>query len=381
MSDPGVTWGQGIMNAQHTHRVRLPSRRLIGAGRGWRHGFTLIEVLVVVAILALLVSVLLPSLVRARESARAAQCQSNLKQMGSGITMYTVDSRSYLPGPLHPMVQRETYDDFYRGRDADAGGYNPDTGFYRRAHLVYYIRRYFAEKGKVGELTDRVSTCPTSSSIIKTNIKKIIESNAWSGYAGYRPFHYIVNSAKVDRASAVNRPGEGPPYYGSKPPFYFGVIYHGYTFTQWSKPVDAAGRTAFDNSFSPPLRPGERIPKKIEVIDRSGREWAVADAWYGEVSRPGAARRVAGTWPYLQGTNSSLSPNDQLAVPGWAFHNTTRQYMMTMTATQADKNPGSPRFTDGKTNAVHFDGHVEGVRVWKGVGNPCFDGDVSCDAQ
>ncbi len=348
------------------------TNRDVGAEAG-RRAFTLIEVLVVVAILALLVAVLLPSLVRARESGRAAQCLSNLKQMGSAIMMYTIDNRSFLPGPLHPMVQRETYDNFYRSHDAEAGMYDYNTGFYRRAHLVYYIRKYFSEKSKSAELADRVTTCPTSAAIIKQNIRQIIEANAWSGYQGYRPFHYIVNSAKVDPTSAVNRLSDGPPYYGTKPPFYFGVIYHGYTFKQWSE-VNAAGLSQFDITNG--LKPGERIQKKLESVEKSGREWMVADAWYGENVR--GSRRVAGTWPYLQGTNSSLSPNDQLAIPGWAYHNTTRQYALTMTATQADVKPGSPRFTDGKTNAVFMDGHADGIRIWKGVGNPCFQGDTSC---
>jgi hypothetical protein len=293
--------------------------------------------------------------------------------MGSGIMMYTVDNRSYLPGPLHPMVQRETYDNYYRSRDAEAGYYDPDTGFFRRAHLVHYIRKYFAEKSKSGELADRITTCPTSAAIIKLNIKRLIESNAWSGYAGYRPFHYIVNSAKVDPASAINRRSDGPPYYGTKPPFYFGVIYHGYTFKQWAE-TNAAGLSAFDVANG--LKVGERVQKKMESIDNSAREWMIADAWYGEYNRSG--RRIAGTWPYLQGTNSSLSPNDQLAIPGWAFHNTTRQYVLTMSATQADDKPGSPRFTEGRTNAVYMDGHADPVRIWKGVGNPCFQGDLSC---
>ncbi len=53
-----------------------------------RHGFTLIEVLVVVAIIALLISILLPSLSRARRQARTVQCQAHLHQIGLGLFMY-----------------------------------------------------------------------------------------------------------------------------------------------------------------------------------------------------------------------------------------------------------------------------------------------------
>jgi prepilin-type N-terminal cleavage/methylation domain-containing protein/prepilin-type processing-associated H-X9-DG protein len=54
-------------------------------------GFTLIELLVVIAIISILTAVLFPVFARARENARRASCQSNLKQIGLGILMYTQD--------------------------------------------------------------------------------------------------------------------------------------------------------------------------------------------------------------------------------------------------------------------------------------------------
>jgi len=57
----------------------------------------LIEVLVVVAIIALLVAILMPSLSRAKASARRTVCQSNLKMLGHGVGFYLVDSKGVLP--------------------------------------------------------------------------------------------------------------------------------------------------------------------------------------------------------------------------------------------------------------------------------------------
>jgi prepilin-type N-terminal cleavage/methylation domain-containing protein/prepilin-type processing-associated H-X9-DG protein len=54
-------------------------------------GFTLIELLVVIAIIAVLAAILFPVFGRARENARRASCQSNLKQIGLGILQYTQD--------------------------------------------------------------------------------------------------------------------------------------------------------------------------------------------------------------------------------------------------------------------------------------------------
>ena len=53
-----------------------------------RRAFTLIEMLVVIAIIAILAAMLLPALSRAREAARAAQCQANLRQFGIGMTIH-----------------------------------------------------------------------------------------------------------------------------------------------------------------------------------------------------------------------------------------------------------------------------------------------------
>lgn len=60
-------------------------------------GFTLIELLVVIAIIALLAAILFPVFARARENARRASCQSNLKQMALGIKQYAQDYDETFP--------------------------------------------------------------------------------------------------------------------------------------------------------------------------------------------------------------------------------------------------------------------------------------------
>lgn len=365
-------------------RMRRLARRngVRGSGRSPRRAFTLIEVLVVVAIIALLVAILLPSLAIARESARASQCLSNLKQIGNATQMYTVDYKSVLPGPVHPMIMTGTYDSFYRSRDADDEG--SVGGAYRRQQLVFYLRKYLMEKSKTAEMFDRVSTCPTAQSLMSMNIKQAIDTGMYTGYAGYRPFNYVINSVKATTATDTGLNTFGPPYIGTKPAFYFGVIYAGYTWDQWSTPVNANGLSTFDvnNGLSSPQY---RKPKKIESINQAGKEWFFADAWYAEIQAPdrlggsGSQLKPGGTWPYLQGSSSSLSPKGFMMIPSWAYHNTRRTFSLDINAAKNDPNPKSPRFTDGKTNAMHADGHAAGIRQWKGTVNPCMPGDPTCN--
>lgn len=66
-----------------------------------RKAFTLIELLVVVAIIALLISILLPSLSRARELAKRAVCASNLRGIGQGMYIYSNDNQEWFPVSFH----------------------------------------------------------------------------------------------------------------------------------------------------------------------------------------------------------------------------------------------------------------------------------------
>jgi len=64
---------------------------------GWRHAFSLIELLVVVAIIAILASLLLPALSSAKTTANAAQCLSNKKQLQLAWWLYATDHEDQIP--------------------------------------------------------------------------------------------------------------------------------------------------------------------------------------------------------------------------------------------------------------------------------------------
>lgn len=91
------------MSKPQLEKTRFEMASPVRLGRG----FTLVEILVVMAILLVLVLASIPLGKKLRDSAHAANCISNLRQLGGTIIMYAGDHGNKLP-PLQPEVSRET---------------------------------------------------------------------------------------------------------------------------------------------------------------------------------------------------------------------------------------------------------------------------------
>lgn len=70
-----------------------------------RKGFTLIELMIVIAIIAILAAILVPNFIRARAQGQVTSCKANLKNIGTACEMYATDNGGRYPGSLTKLAE------------------------------------------------------------------------------------------------------------------------------------------------------------------------------------------------------------------------------------------------------------------------------------
>ncbi len=293
-----------------------------------KHGFTLVELLVVVSIIALLIAILLPSLKKAREQAKAAVCLSNLRALGQGIMLYSTEYDGRLPGPLHPAVYREQTVGQYQGF-TNPGEPTDSTKYLLDRQLTYKLRSVMNQKGDGNKvnISDGVSICPSVERVLSIEHFERYGDNTGRNVF---PFHYAINNYGDDSAEAGS--GFTDNVQKTNPPNYFGGS-------------PAPGSTA---EPTPPVT--------LARIKRASDEWAVADAWY--------RTRSNAVFPFLQqegtfqsnwsGSALTFAPPHRRKLPLTVFENDSNDRRTAALSFARQKK-------DGATQTVFFDGHASAV--------------------
>ena len=160
-----------------------------------RTAFTLVELLVVIGIIALLISILLPSLARARMEGQRVKCLSNLRQIGAGFMMYTAENKGYYP-------QHSNWGNCYGKMGTDTRyDKTPKTGFLGEPGVVEErpLNKYIKSA--------EVFACPNDmGDTLQTNIINCFESYGTSYLVQWGTAFAVKNVTGPGKGAAANAP-------------------------------------------------------------------------------------------------------------------------------------------------------------------------------
>ncbi len=149
-----------------------------------KHGFTLVELLVVIGIIAVLISVLLPALNKARDQGNIVKCASNIRQLAMALTNYAAENKGKFP----PNVN------------------SPALEWYHQDRLGKYLPNTVVTPS--GNIAGPIMVCPT------TKDENVIRTYAMNQWASSISDQYVYNKTPDKRAYPGSTYNPNPPFRG-----------------------------------------------------------------------------------------------------------------------------------------------------------------------
>ena len=210
--------------------------------------FTLLELLVVVAIIAVLIAVLLPALSGARAEGTKAKCLSNLHALGQALITYGVDDASGYTSPIHPRAEIDwLYDGEYEYGGGTGVGVMADPDFVAENRI---LNRYIYGSGSKFPL--ELYQCPTDKGVQPAPVD-------------FEPFYFT------------------PPAIG-KP-----IWYSAGTSYRLNNQIDFLGQTPYTEYFyGPYMRPATRVPAASQTV--------ILEETVAEVAKWNSTRYITPGW-------------------------------------------------------------------------------------
>jgi len=201
-----------------------------------RTSFTLVELLVVIALIAFLTAILVPSLRNSREQAKTIRCGSNIRQLALGLAAYETENETFPP----------SFDDTLL--ESPPGGYAGDPSYDRTGWWWFNYTTHYSSKD-----TGRNSViwCPS-----RQTEDSRLEENVLCGNYGVNQSVCKRSSGKTSHSEFIGRPLGSADI--SQPGETLSVVDSGYTIVTWWHATDTPpitlGKSTEDTAYIPGLK-------------------------------------------------------------------------------------------------------------------------------